>query len=123
MIQLDAYTYVYHNILHTLSNIYPCTDYLCYITEFGGESLSSRAYWASELLDLPFLGMSTDACASTVCPAVPGQKQTYTVHLPLSKKFPAVSDFLILISNCFYLVLFTTLFISCKIICINAVNI
>jgi len=60
-----------------------------YTTEFSGDTLSSRAYWASEIVDLPFLGMPMDACTSTVCPASPGQKQTYSVVLPISKKFPA----------------------------------
>ncbi|KAL0123573.1 hypothetical protein PUN28_005826 [Cardiocondyla obscurior] len=58
-----------------------------YTSQFGG-SLSSRAYWASEIVDLPFLGMSTDACTSTVCPGTPGQKQTYTNVIHISKKFP-----------------------------------
>ncbi|XP_018316923.1 MD-2-related lipid-recognition protein [Mycetomoellerius zeteki] len=59
-----------------------------YTPQFNG-SLSSRAYWASEIVDLPFLGMPLDACQSTVCPASPGQKQTYSVALPISKKFPS----------------------------------
>ncbi|XP_012533140.2 MD-2-related lipid-recognition protein [Monomorium pharaonis] len=59
-----------------------------YTTQFSGQ-LSSRAYWASEIVDLPFLGMPLDACLSTVCPALPGQKQTYSIFLPISKKFPA----------------------------------
>ncbi|KAG5347176.1 ML1P protein, partial [Acromyrmex charruanus] len=58
-----------------------------YTPQFNG-SLSSRAYWASEIVDLPFLGMPIDACPSTTCPASPGQKQTYSVALPISKKFP-----------------------------------
>jgi len=36
--------------------------------------------------------MPIDACPSTTCPASPGQKQTYSVVLPISKKFPTVSD-------------------------------
>ncbi|XP_012059676.1 PREDICTED: MD-2-related lipid-recognition protein-like [Atta cephalotes] len=58
-----------------------------YTPQFNG-SLFSRAYWASEIVDLPFLGMPIDACPSTTCPASPGQKQTYSVVLPISKKFP-----------------------------------
>lgn len=64
-----------------------------FISEFGGDVLHSRPYWASEIVDLPFLGMPLEACPSTVCPATPNQKQTYTVVLPISKKFPAVSNF------------------------------
>ncbi|XP_029171089.1 MD-2-related lipid-recognition protein-like [Nylanderia fulva] len=60
-----------------------------YTTEFSSDTLKSRAFWASEIVDLPFLGMPLDACLSTACPAIPSQKQTYTVQLPISKKFPA----------------------------------
>ncbi|XP_011643443.2 MD-2-related lipid-recognition protein-like [Pogonomyrmex barbatus] len=60
-----------------------------YTADFSGNALSSRAYWASELVDLPFLGMPLDACTSTVCPASPGQRQIYSVILHISKKFPA----------------------------------
>ncbi|XP_032689919.1 MD-2-related lipid-recognition protein-like [Odontomachus brunneus] len=60
-----------------------------YTADFTGDTLSSRAYWASEIMDLPFLGMPLDACTSTVCPVVPGQRQQYSVLLPISKKFPA----------------------------------
>ncbi|KAH0948266.1 hypothetical protein HN011_009316 [Eciton burchellii] len=59
-----------------------------YTPRFNGNTLSSRAYWASEVADLPFLGMPLDACTSTVCPAVAGERQTYSVILPISKKFP-----------------------------------
>jgi Niemann-Pick C2 protein len=59
-----------------------------YTPQFNG-NLSSRAYWASEIVDLPFVGMPLDACTSTVCPASPGQKQSYSVLLHISKKFPA----------------------------------
>ncbi|XP_012218559.1 MD-2-related lipid-recognition protein [Linepithema humile] len=59
-----------------------------YTTDFSG-NLNSRAYWASEIMDLPFLGMPLDACPATTCPATPGQRQTYQIYLPISKKFPA----------------------------------
>ncbi|XP_072742573.1 MD-2-related lipid-recognition protein [Anoplolepis gracilipes] len=62
-----------------------------YTTHFNSETLLSRAYWASEIVDLPFLGMPLDACSSncTICPTTPGVRQTYTVLLPISKKFPS----------------------------------
>ncbi|CAL1680752.1 unnamed protein product [Lasius platythorax] len=60
-----------------------------FTAEFNGDLIYSRAYWASEIVDLPFLGMPLDACLSTVCPVMPNQKQTYSVMLPISKKFPA----------------------------------
>ncbi|XP_025990495.1 MD-2-related lipid-recognition protein [Solenopsis invicta] len=59
-----------------------------YTPQFSG-SLSSRVYWASEIVDLPFLGMPLDACPSTVCPAAPGQRQSFITTIPMSKKFPA----------------------------------
>ncbi|XP_066583252.1 MD-2-related lipid-recognition protein-like [Prorops nasuta] len=59
-----------------------------YTANFEGQQLESRAYWASEVIDLPFIGMETNACLSTVCPAVPGQQQVYTIQLPISRQFP-----------------------------------
>ncbi|XP_067011817.1 MD-2-related lipid-recognition protein [Anabrus simplex] len=49
----------------------------------------SRAYWANEVTDLPFLGMNTDACQNTACPITADQRQTYVYDLPISKKYPA----------------------------------
>ncbi|XP_057332388.1 MD-2-related lipid-recognition protein-like [Microplitis mediator] len=60
-----------------------------YTANFEGNSLESRAYWASQVIDLPFVGMETNACATTVCPVQPGQKQTYDISLPILKSFPA----------------------------------
>ncbi|XP_034943383.1 MD-2-related lipid-recognition protein-like [Chelonus insularis] len=61
-------------------------DYTAY---FHGDSLESRAYWANQVIDLPFLGMETNACATTTCPVQSGQKQTYTITLPIAKTYPA----------------------------------
>ncbi|XP_015587119.1 MD-2-related lipid-recognition protein [Cephus cinctus] len=59
-----------------------------YTADFEGTALESRAYWATEVVDLPFLGMETNACTATECPVTPGKKQSYTVSLPISKKYP-----------------------------------
>ncbi|XP_012284574.1 MD-2-related lipid-recognition protein [Orussus abietinus] len=59
-----------------------------YTAEFEGDKLEGRAYWANQVVDLPFLGMETDACVATPCPATPGKKQTYEFRLPLAKKLP-----------------------------------
>lgn len=42
-------------------------------------------------MDIPFLGMSPDACLSTSCPIEAGQKNTYHVEVPILKKYPVVS--------------------------------
>jgi len=82
------------SLLLTDNNINRVTNDTSYISDFNGNTLSSRAYWASEVADLPFLGMPLDACSSTICPAVAGERQIYSVILPISKKFPVVSHFL-----------------------------
>ena len=42
-------------------------------------------------MDIPFLGMSPDACISTFCPIEAGQRNTYHVEIPILKKYPVVS--------------------------------
>ncbi|CAD6234114.1 GSCOCG00007567001-RA-CDS [Cotesia congregata] len=60
-----------------------------YTANFEGNTLESRAYWTNQVIDLPFVGMETDACAKTVCPVQPGQKQTYDIAIPIMKAYPA----------------------------------
>ncbi|XP_033208380.1 MD-2-related lipid-recognition protein-like [Belonocnema kinseyi] len=55
---------------------------------FDATTAESRAYWVSPLMDLPFVGMETDACKATQCPIVKAQKKSYTMHLPIAKSFP-----------------------------------
>ncbi|BES93393.1 coagulation [Nesidiocoris tenuis] len=50
--------------------------------------LKTRAYWA-HILDLPFVGMDTDACKYTSCPYVDGQKNSYNFTLELAKQYIA----------------------------------
>ncbi|KAG7198056.1 hypothetical protein KM043_018228 [Ampulex compressa] len=59
-----------------------------YTANFEGTELKSRAYWSSEVADLPFMGMSTNACSATPCPAVSGLTQIYNTSLNISKTFP-----------------------------------
>ncbi|KAK0180283.1 hypothetical protein PV327_005943 [Microctonus hyperodae] len=60
-----------------------------YTADFQGDTLETTAYWTSKVIDLPLLGMDTNACATTTCPVQPGQKQTYHIELPISKTFPS----------------------------------
>ncbi|XP_063992954.1 MD-2-related lipid-recognition protein-like [Diachasmimorpha longicaudata] len=62
-----------------------------YSTNFSANTLQGRAYWANSLVDLPFLGMTTDACLSTPCPVNPDTKQTYKMSLHIDHKYPARS--------------------------------
>lgn len=50
--------------------------------------LSGRAYWTNQLVDLPLLGMDTNACNYTACPLQPNKMQTYTYKLEISPFFP-----------------------------------
>ena len=50
--------------------------------------LSGRAYWSNQLVDLPLLGMDTNACNYTSCPLKANEKQTYTYNLEISNFFP-----------------------------------
>ncbi|XP_011505551.1 PREDICTED: MD-2-related lipid-recognition protein-like [Ceratosolen solmsi marchali] len=57
--------------------------------KFTSSKLESRAYWANQLVDLPLMGMKTDACKDgTACPINKDAKNTYTINLPISKKYP-----------------------------------
>ncbi|XP_014273720.3 NPC intracellular cholesterol transporter 2 [Halyomorpha halys] len=53
------------------------------------EPLKTRAYWATVLADLPFVGMDTDLCKVTECPVVKGVQKSYNYSLAISKSFPA----------------------------------
>ncbi|KAJ1522528.1 hypothetical protein ONE63_001715 [Megalurothrips usitatus] len=55
---------------------------------FDDSELSGRAYWSNQLVDLPLLGMDTQACNYTSCPLKANQKQTYTYNLEISNFFP-----------------------------------
>lgn len=51
----------------------------------------SRAYWSAAFVDLPFVGMDTDACKYATCPIVAEQQNHYNYTLDIDKKFIAVS--------------------------------
>ncbi|XP_060823354.1 MD-2-related lipid-recognition protein-like [Bombus pascuorum] len=59
-----------------------------YTPSFSSEKIQGRIFWASQVMDIPFLGMSPDACLSTSCPIEAGQKNTYHVEVPILKKYP-----------------------------------
>ncbi|XP_015114239.1 MD-2-related lipid-recognition protein [Diachasma alloeum] len=62
-----------------------------YTTNFAADTLQGRAYWANKLMDVPFLGMETNACLSTPCPLKADTKQTYKMALHVDTKYPARS--------------------------------
>ncbi|CAH1390429.1 unnamed protein product [Nezara viridula] len=53
------------------------------------EPLKTRAYWATVLADLPFVGMDTDLCKHTECPVVKNVDKQFNYTLDISKSFPA----------------------------------
>ncbi|XP_034249668.1 MD-2-related lipid-recognition protein-like [Thrips palmi] len=55
---------------------------------YADQELTGRAYWANQLVDLPLLGMDTNACNYTSCPIKANQKQTYDYKLEISNFFP-----------------------------------
>lgn len=61
------------------------------IPVYADKELTGRAYWANQLVDLPLLGMDTNACNYTTCPIKANQKQTYDYKLEISSYFPVVS--------------------------------
>ncbi|XP_076679057.1 MD-2-related lipid-recognition protein [Andrena cerasifolii] len=59
-----------------------------YTPGFSSDKMQGRVFWASEVMDIPFLGMDPDACLTTTCPLVEGQRNTYTAHITILKKYP-----------------------------------
>ncbi|XP_076632822.1 MD-2-related lipid-recognition protein [Colletes latitarsis] len=59
-----------------------------YTPSFAAENLQTRIYWASQMMDIPFLGMNPDACLSTACPVVAGQRGVYHAEINILKKYP-----------------------------------
>ncbi|XP_043264722.1 MD-2-related lipid-recognition protein-like [Colletes gigas] len=59
-----------------------------YTPNFTAEKLQARIYWASQMMDIPFLGMNPDACLSTPCPVIAGQRSTYHAEINILKKYP-----------------------------------
>jgi len=57
----------------------------------GSENVTGRAYWTNQMGDLPFVGMTTDACNFVTCPIEADKRQTYVYQLNIAKKFPVVS--------------------------------
>ncbi|KZC12796.1 MD-2-related lipid-recognition protein, partial [Dufourea novaeangliae] len=62
-----------------------------YTPNFSADTMVGRVFWASQLTDIPFLGMSSEACSSTTCPIAAGQSNVYHAQIPILKKYPVVS--------------------------------
>ncbi|OXU21672.1 hypothetical protein TSAR_010171 [Trichomalopsis sarcophagae] len=61
--------------------------------KFDASKVESRAYWPNQLVDLPLMGMESDACKDgTTCPLAKDTKYTYNINLPISKKFPTLIE-------------------------------
>uniref|UniRef100_A0AAG5DNI6 MD-2-related lipid-recognition domain-containing protein n=1 Tax=Anopheles atroparvus TaxID=41427 RepID=A0AAG5DNI6_ANOAO len=56
--------------------------------EFAAKELSADVSWTQPSMDLPFIGMDTEACKYTSCPAESGKRQTYSYDLPIKKSYP-----------------------------------
>lgn len=71
---------------------------------FSSDKIQGRIFWASQVMDIPFLGMNPDACLSTSCPIEAGLRNTYHVEIPILKKYPVVSieNNYILYNNVFF---------------------
>jgi len=69
---------------------------LLWFSEYPAEKLTSRAYWANALIDMPLLGMDTNACNYTTCPVEANKPYTYTFGLNIADFFPIVSITIIL---------------------------
>ncbi|XP_058795440.1 MD-2-related lipid-recognition protein-like [Phymastichus coffea] len=58
--------------------------------KFESKNLESRAFWSNQLIDLPFMGMETNACKEgTTCPLKKDAQNTYKIKLPILKEYPA----------------------------------
>lgn len=56
-----------------------------YTPHFDSDTLSAKATYLGQLLP----NMETDACLTTPCPVVSGNKRTYTYQLLVDRKFPS----------------------------------
>ncbi|XP_017886992.1 MD-2-related lipid-recognition protein-like [Ceratina calcarata] len=59
-----------------------------YTPTFSSDKLEGRIYWVSQLADIPFLGLNSNACLMTNCPIEAGQKNIYRVQVPILKEYP-----------------------------------
>lgn len=59
-----------------------------YTPDFTSDKMNVRIFWASQVMDIPFLGMDPNACLSTTCPVVAGQRNVYHADIPILKKYP-----------------------------------
>ncbi|CAL7950220.1 unnamed protein product [Xylocopa violacea] len=59
-----------------------------YTPTFSSEKVEGRMFWASQVMDIPFLGMDPNACLATTCPLEAGKMNTYHVDVPILNKYP-----------------------------------
>ncbi|XP_065563740.1 MD-2-related lipid-recognition protein-like [Artemia franciscana] len=52
-------------------------------------SLSSKAFWANKLVDMPLPNMNSNGCNFTTCPLENGKAATYAYNLNIAKSFPS----------------------------------
>ncbi|XP_050423188.1 MD-2-related lipid-recognition protein-like [Adelges cooleyi] len=61
---------------------------LNYIPDFNSTVPKTRLYSVKSILDIPFLGMDTNACLYTACPVRSGVPSRYTFQLHVSTLYP-----------------------------------
>ncbi|XP_076658720.1 MD-2-related lipid-recognition protein [Halictus rubicundus] len=59
-----------------------------YTPNFSSDVMTGRIFWASQLTDIPFLGMDPNACLLTSCPVKAGERNTFYTEIPILKKYP-----------------------------------
>ncbi|VVC29202.1 Immunoglobulin E-set,MD-2-related lipid-recognition domain [Cinara cedri] len=59
-----------------------------YIPKWGSSQPVTRLYAETLVMDLPFLGMDTNACLYTECPMVAQATQIYNYNLYISESYP-----------------------------------
>jgi len=58
------------------------------IPNFNSNTLHSQLYWHG-FVELPLVGMETDACKTSQCPTKSGEKQTYVYDLTI--RYPSAT--------------------------------
>lgn len=57
--------------------------------KFSAENLGARVYWATSLLDVPFLDMNSDGCLYTTCPTEANKRYTLKYGLNVREAYPS----------------------------------
>ncbi|XP_076241655.1 MD-2-related lipid-recognition protein [Calliopsis andreniformis] len=59
-----------------------------YTPAFSTNNIQGRIFWASQVMDIPFLGLDPNVCLATTCPIVAGQRNMYHTEVAILKKYP-----------------------------------